>query len=213
MLPRNALRNAVSGSGLCIFSGLVLLADTPANVKVDTPQARAVLDIEQPHQAGSRHERSLNRVLVYLDSGEMKVTAADGKVERQAFQAGDVRWSPAGDPYVTENLSGHPIQIIEVELKNAPPRPPMPVSKLDPTAVDSQHYKVAFENDQVRVLRVHYGPHESGSRHEHILNRVVCYITDQPNGKAREVHVSGAMTHNEENTLDQAVDRIAVELK
>ena len=89
----------------------------------------------------------------------------------------------------------------------------MPVSKLDPTVVDSQHYKVEFENDQVRVLRVHYGPHEEGAKHEHILNRVVCYITDQGNGKAREVHVSGAMTHSEENKLDQPVERIAVELK
>ena len=198
---------------LCLFSGLVLLAETPSNVKVDTPQARAILDIEQPHQPSPSHEHPMNRVLVYLDSGEMKLTTLDGKVEKVAFKAGDARWSPAGEPYVAENTTGHPIQIVEVELKNTPPRPPMPVSKLDPTVVDSEHYKVALENDQVRVLRVHYGPHEAGARHEHILNRVVCYITDQANGKAREVHVSGAMTHNEENTLDQAVERIAVELK
>jgi hypothetical protein len=38
-------------------------------------------------------------------------------------------------------------------------------------------------------------------------------VTDQGNGKAGEVHVSGAMTHSEENSLDQPVERIAVELK
>ena len=31
----------------------------------------------------------------------------------------------------------------------------------DAVKVDPQHYKVEFENDQVRVLRIHYGPHEN----------------------------------------------------
>jgi hypothetical protein len=69
------------------------------------------------------------------------------------------------------------------------------------------------ERIQVRVLRVRYGAHEGGPKHEHILKRVVVYVTDQANGKAREVHVSGAMTHSEENSLDQPVERVAVELK
>ena len=28
----------------------------------------------------------------------------------------------------------------------------------DPTVVDAKHYKVMFENDQVRVLKITYGP-------------------------------------------------------
>ena len=28
----------------------------------------------------------------------------------------------------------------------------------DPTQVDAKHYKVTFENDQVRILRITYGP-------------------------------------------------------
>lgn len=31
----------------------------------------------------------------------------------------------------------------------------------DAAKVDPQHYKVEMENSRVRVLRVHYGPHES----------------------------------------------------
>ena len=38
------------------------------------------------------------------------------------------------------------------------------MTKLDPVAVDTKHYKVEFENEHVRVLRVHYGPHEKGGR-------------------------------------------------
>ena len=30
----------------------------------------------------------------------------------------------------------------------------------DPAKVDSKHYKVEFENDKVRVLRINYGAHE-----------------------------------------------------
>jgi hypothetical protein len=29
----------------------------------------------------------------------------------------------------------------------------------DPLKVDPKHYKVGFENDQVRVVRVHFDPH------------------------------------------------------
>jgi hypothetical protein len=65
----------------------------------------------------------------------------------------------------------------------------------------------------VRVLRVHYDPHDKGQMHEHILNRVVLYLNDQPGAKADDVRVSGAGTHVEENTFDQPADRIAVELK
>jgi hypothetical protein len=198
---------------VCIFTALGLLAQTPPDVKVDTPQARAVVVTLQPHRSNPAHEHPMNRVLVFLGPGRMTITSPAGKVEKLAFKAGDVRWSPAGPGNVSENTTDHPIQIAENELKNAPPRPSMPTTQLDPTVVDSKHYKVELENDQVRILRVNYGAHEGGPKHEHILNRVVVNVTDQANGKAGEVHLSGAMTHSEENSLDQPVERIAVELK
>ncbi len=86
-------------------------------------------------------------------------------------------------------------------------------TKLDPPAVDSTHYKIALENDYVRVLRIHFGPHEKGATHEHILNRVVLYVNDQGNTKADDVRMAGAATHAEENASDTPADRIAVELK
>jgi hypothetical protein len=89
----------------------------------------------------------------------------------------------------------------------------LPVTKLDPVTVDGQHYKVALENDAVRVLRIHFGPHEKSPSHEHILNRVVLYLNDQGNSKADDVRIAGGSTHTEENASDQPADRIAVELK
>jgi hypothetical protein len=37
----------------------------------------------------------------------------------------------------------------------------------DPVEVDSKHYKVDFENDRVRVLRIRYGPHEKSVMYVH----------------------------------------------
>jgi hypothetical protein len=37
----------------------------------------------------------------------------------------------------------------------------------DPMHVDPRHYIVEFENEQVWVLRIHYGPHEKSVMHGH----------------------------------------------
>src|SRR5262249_10298813 len=88
-----------------------------------------------------------------------------------------------------------------------------PTTKLDPAVVDARHYKVVLDNEYVRVLRIHYEPHEKGETHEHILNRVVVYLNDQPNAKAADVRGAGTATRGEEHTSGQAADRIAVEIK
>lgn len=45
--------------------------------------------------------------------------------------------------------------------------------------VDSQHYKVTFENDHVRVLRISYGPYEKSVMQEHPAGVVVVMSDDQ----------------------------------
>jgi hypothetical protein len=47
----------------------------------------------------------------------------------------------------------------------------------DPVKVAPKHYKVEFENEQVRVLRVHLGPKESMPMHEH-PPAVLTFLTD-----------------------------------
>ena len=47
----------------------------------------------------------------------------------------------------------------------------------DPTVVDAKHYKVMFENDQVRILKITYGPKEKSVMHEH-PNAVAVFLTD-----------------------------------
>jgi hypothetical protein len=169
----------------------------------------ATLQPRTPSIARTGH--ATNRVLIYLDDGVMTRKEGD-QTTKIEFHRGDVRWRPASGAYTAENISDRPIRILEVDLKG-PPAGAAPVTKLDPTVVDKAHYKVEFENEYVRVLRVHYGPHEKGETHEHILNRVVLYLNDQPNAKADDVRMAGAATHAEENAAAQPADRIAVELK
>jgi len=180
--------------------------------RLDTPQARVVVATLQSRTlAVANNGHAMNRVMIYLDDG-VWTHKVDDKSTRIEFRRGDVRWWPASGAYSVENISDHPIRVLEIDLKG-PPADNAPVSALDPATVDPEHYKVEFENDQVRVLRIHYGAHEKGHTHEHFLNRVVLYLNDQPGAKADDVRMAGAAKHAEENASEHPADRIAVELK
>src|SRR5712692_1511495 len=72
----------------------------------------------------------------------------------------------------------------------------LPAAAQDPVKVDPKHYKVEFENAQVRVLHFHYGPHEKSVMHSH-PNLVLLALTDGkirfdlPGGKPEEREISG----------------------
>jgi hypothetical protein len=197
---------------LTVLLDVGLQAQTPVTPKLDTPQARVYVATLQPHAPSrSPNGHATNRVLVYLDDGVM--TRQEGTTtETIVFKRGDVRWRPASGAYVAENTGDQPIRILEIDLKGGPSGPP-PVTALDPSVVDPSRYAVAFENASVRVLRVHFEPHAKGALHEHLLNRVVVYMNDQPGAKRDDVRMSGAAVHTEQNDSDTPADRIAIELR
>jgi quercetin dioxygenase-like cupin family protein len=95
----------------------------------------------------------------------------------------------------------------------------------DATKVDSQHYKVEFENARVRVLRVKYGPREKSVMHRH-PDAVAIFQTDgrirftYPGGKTEERDMKAGTTlftpavrHLPENLSDGDMEVILVELK
>ena len=195
-----------------LLAAVTLLGQAPSNVKIDSPQARVLVVTEQPRHPSALHEHPMNRVMIYLGSGQLRRRTADGKMQKLEFKAGDVRWSPAEGPHTSEYIADHPFQIVEIELKNKP-QPHIEMPAIDPLKADPKHYSLEFENDQVRVLRVRFGPHEKGVLHEHRLNHIVVYLTDQAKGKTGEVRLDEPMTHTEENPLDHPVERIAIDLK
>jgi quercetin dioxygenase-like cupin family protein len=100
-----------------------------------------------------------------------------------------------------------------------------PAAAEDPVKVDVKHYKVEFENDQVRVLRVKYGPHEKSVMHWHPAT-VAVFLTDgdaqftAPDGKVTPAPLKAGTTmwsaagkHLPENLGDKPFELILVELK
>ena len=180
--------------------------------RLDTPQARVFVATLTPHApVVSKTGHATHRVLIYMDDGAMSMKENGGET-KNTFKRGDVAWRAASGPYVAENVTDRPIRILEIDLKGKPAGP-LPVTALDPVKVDPQHYKVEFENEYVRVMRVTFGAGEKGAQHQHILNRVVFYLNDQTNGKADDVRLSGAATHTEGNDSTTPAYRIAVEIK
>ena len=205
-------------TALALLLATSLRAQTPSTAaalteKLDTPQAHVYVATLLPHTPSrSANGHATNRVLIYLDDGVMTRKVGTAAPQTIVFHRGDVLWRAASGAYVAENTSDRPIRILEVDLKGGPSAPP-PATQLDPTVVDAKHYKVELDNAQVRVLRVHYEAHDKGALHQHMLNRVVVYLNDQPGAKMDDVRVSGPGTHTEQNDGDTPANRIAVELK
>jgi quercetin dioxygenase-like cupin family protein len=100
-----------------------------------------------------------------------------------------------------------------------------PLFAQDAAKVDPKHYKVELENDQVRVLRIHYGPHEKSVMHDHPGSVAVFLTGGQvkftlPDGKTRDVTAKAGSVqweaggkHLPENAGDQPFELILVELK
>src|ERR1700680_4513430 len=99
------------------------------------------------------------------------------------------------------------------------------LSAQDAVKTDPKHYTVVSENDQVRILKVHYGPHEKSVMHSHPAT-VAVFLTDAtakftyPDGKteirnvkAGDAQYGASTVHLPENTGDAGMDVIVVELK
>ena len=95
----------------------------------------------------------------------------------------------------------------------------------DPTKVEPKHYKVDFENEQVRVVSVTYGPHEKSALHDHpggvsvSITEAHLRFTDE-NGKTREVFSKAGearwyppFKHRVENLGDTTYHGVYIELK
>jgi quercetin dioxygenase-like cupin family protein len=95
----------------------------------------------------------------------------------------------------------------------------------DPTKVEPKHYKLAFENEWVQVVDVHYGPHEKSGMHDHPGGVVVVLtpghlrFTGQ-DGKIKEVYAKPgesrwypAFKHQVENLGDTSYDAVYIGIK
>jgi quercetin dioxygenase-like cupin family protein len=211
----------------------MLLASTAAtalgqaprpSVPIDNEWARVVLASNTPGQKSRLHKHDVNRVMIHLDTGVMKLDFQDTGAKEVKFGSGDVRWDPANGMHTSENVGGTNYRIVEVELKK--PGAPVVWPEKDPRRVAPEVYAMEFENEQVRVLRVKLPAGGKIPQHHHVVPRVVVPLTEVSievsrddgtkayiKGKPGDALFGRPDLHREENQLAQPVELILVELK
>src|SRR4051794_36211762 len=220
------VKTAIYPTILICLAAQALSAAEPSATFFENDQVKVLRALEKPHVKGKFHEHKMNRVMIYMQPGSQRFEYEGGKkAETFNWKAGEVKWSPSGGMHSPEVTTDEPFNIIEVELKNKGNAKkvtgPRDVLKADP-----KHYKLEFENDQVRVLRVKVGPHDAIPMHEHTLNRVTVVLTDQHvrstdsdgkvetvEHKAGEASWGGPKTHKEESLSDKPTELLIIEIK
>src|SRR5713226_7797326 len=220
---RGMFAMAVSLATAAAFAqDVVQLAPDQVKVVFENDRVRVLHFTEPGHGKLPMHSHPAY-VTVGLTTDHSKYTFPDGKTSDARTKAGGVTYSKVMT-HAYENLSGAVSESIMVELKK-PGAAAAAKTTLDPVKLDPKHYKVVLENDQVRVLRATYGPHEKSVMHEHPAS-VAVFMKDGhvkfnlPDGtsqevlsKAHDATWSDAGKHLPENLGDKAIDVIVIELK
>jgi beta-alanine degradation protein BauB len=202
----------------------VKVAPKQCKVAFENEYVRVLRWTEAPHDKIAMHEHPA-LVSVSVSPGKTRFTAPDGKTTDTDAKAGQVTWSDA-TKHSSENLSNTTEVVVQVELKKKPSAALAAVSESDDSlVVDPTHYKVEFQNDQVCVVRVHYGPNEKSVMHSHPAS-VAVFLTDGqtkftlPDGKTTTSNIkagqavwSDQQKHQPENTGGKAFELVLVELK
>lgn len=213
---------------LGILLGCAFLLAADDRVKVDNEIVRILNVVDKPHNKSALHQHDVNRVMVYLDDGEMELTYEDGRKDKQHWKAGQVAWSPAGGRHTSENVGPGPLRIIELELKKpGPATPPVRKRELDPLIIDPKHNTLLLENGQVRVFRSSREPGGTEPMHEHVgAGRAAVLLTDLnasvkfadgtttgQRGVAGDVLWSGPVTHSTTNLAPKQSVAVVIEVK
>ena len=90
------------------------------------------------------------------------------------LNSGGVRYSDSVSPDDALPPNAAAVREIRVELKLAPESTPL---ALDAVQIEPTRFKVVFENDRVRVVRLRFGPRERGVMVSH-PPRVLVTLTD-----------------------------------
>jgi quercetin dioxygenase-like cupin family protein len=162
-------------------------------------------------------------VAVFLTDQVVQMTLLDGTAEELPAKAGEAIFTPAGQ-HLPKNVSDVPLEVVLVELGSGGAAA-SEADGPDATVVDAAHYTAEFENDQVRIVRITYGPGEESVMHHH-PDSVAIFLTDQvvqmtlPDGTAEELPAKAgeaiftpAGQHLPKNVSDAPLELVLVELQ
>jgi hypothetical protein len=207
----------------------------PPNIAPEGPIRKPTFENDQvimnePH--AKMHTHRYNRVMIYGTEGGEFLHSLDGTTKTLKWGDDSVFWSPASPMHYSEippeAEARHGVRGLDIGIKKpGDPNKVVPRTALDPLKVDPQDFKLEFDNDQVRVLRLKLGPGQSVPLHEYPLNTVFWFYTDQnvretsPDGKAEvKQHKAGDFVWENgprktklENLNDKPFEAIVVEVK
>ena len=101
----------------------------------------------------------------------------------------------------------------------------LPVRMQEPALTAGYTVKVEFENEQIRVTRVHYAPRATSPMHTHTGRAVVAITgshlrvttsdgkTQETERRPGEIYWGDSVTHSAENLTDAPVETIEIEVK
>jgi len=139
---------------LWVIAAVACLAQAP--VPINNEWVRVIRAANVPGQLSRPHVHLVNRVMIHLDKGTLRIDNKETGVARDIpFQAGEVRWDPRVGLHTSENVGGSAIRIVEIELKDKPTR-----ATQAPLAKPGVRFQAVMENSQVRVLRTSLTPGE-----------------------------------------------------
>jgi len=214
---------AVAVAAVAAFAqDVVQLAPDQAKVVFENDRVR-VLHFNLPAHSKLPMHSHPGYVIVSFRPTHTKYTFPDGKTSEQRAKADNVIYSK-GLTHASENLSDAAGESVMVEMKK-PGMAEAAKTTLDPVKLDLKHYKVVIDNDEVRVLRAKYGPHEKSVMHEHPAS-VAVYMSDGQtkftlpdgtsqdlNAKAHDAAWADAGKHLPENVGDKTFEVMVIELK
>src|SRR5579863_8288055 len=218
-------RDSICWCAAALVFGVPLLSQT-REVIVDNAKVRVIREVVGPGETTEYDNPRLDRVAVWLQEGNGETLMPDGEVKSLSWKQNEAKWEPADTSHPIGLKGKSPVTVIVVELKGKGDSQKAPASPQNPWIVDPKHYKIEFENDDVRVTRVKIGPKESTPLHEHSLDRVVVYLTGldfqiDAEGKpsTHSVQEPGAVVwvgparHMEHNLSDKGFEAVVIEPK
>lgn len=225
MSVSQVLQNAICFCAVLLVYSLPLFAAS-REVIIDNPKVRVLHLVLEPGEDAEIDNQKLDRVVVWLQSGSAETRRPGGETGTTSWKQNEAQWETANSSYLIRLKGSVPVAEIVVEVKGKGDSQRANTSPQNPWIVDPKHYKIEFENRDVRVTRVKIGPKESTPLHEHSLDRVVIYLTPldfqiDPEGKPSEhsVQKAGAVVwgaparHTEHNLSDKGFEAIVVEPK
>jgi len=165
---------------------------------------------------------------VFLTAVHGSFELPDGTTQPIDVEAGQTMLSPAGQ-HKPRNLGDKAFDVVQVELKDGGAGGAGEAAEAetgpDPTVVDAAHYTVEHENDQLRVIRIKYGPGEKSVMHYHPAGVAVFLSAahgsfELPDGTTQAIDAEAGQTmllpagqHKPSNLGKEGFEVVQVELK